>query len=57
MGKMNVPEGGHKNVTLGALVHSPELYRAYPALRDMRVKIRASSVSDGVIRHILLAGR
>lgn len=38
-GMLNVAAGGHKDVSLAALLHYPELYRAYPQLADMRVRL------------------
>lgn len=38
-GLMNVAAGGHKDVSLAALLHYPELYRAYPQLAEMRVRL------------------
>ncbi len=38
-GMMNVAAGGHKDVSLAALLHYPELYRAYPELANMRVRL------------------
>ena len=38
-GMMNVAPGGHKDVSLAALLHYPELYRAYPQLAEMRVRL------------------
>lgn len=38
-GMVNVAAGGHKDVSLAALLHYPELYRAYPQLADMRVRL------------------
>ncbi len=38
-GMMNVAAGGHKDVSLAALLHYPELYRAYPHLAEMRVRL------------------
>ncbi len=38
-GMMNVPAGGHKDVSLAALLHYPELFRAYPQLAGMRVRL------------------
>ncbi len=38
-GMLNVAAGGHKDVSLAALLHYPELYRAYPQLAEMRVRL------------------
>lgn len=38
-GMMNVAPGGHKDVSLAALLHYPELFRAYPELAEMRVRL------------------
>ena len=38
-GMMNVAAGGHKDVSLAALLHYPELFRAYPELANMRVRL------------------
>ena len=38
-GMVNVAVGGHKDVSLAALLHYPELFRAYPQLADMRVRL------------------
>lgn len=38
-GMLNVAAGGHKDVSLAALLHYPELFRAYPELANMRVRL------------------
>ncbi len=38
-GELNVGRGGHKDVSLAALLHYPELFRAYPELGKMRVRL------------------
>ena len=38
-GQLNAPLGGHKDVSLAALLHYPALYQAYPWLADMRVRL------------------
>ena len=38
-GMLNVAAGGHKDVSLAALLHYPELFRAYPQLAEMRVRL------------------
>ena len=38
-GELNVGKGGHKDVSLAALLHYPELFRAYPELGRMRVRL------------------
>ncbi len=38
-GMLNVAAGGHKDVSLAALLHYPELFRAYPELAEMRVRL------------------
>ena len=38
-GELNVPDKGHKDVSLAALLHYPELFRAYPELGNMRVRL------------------
>lgn len=46
MGQLNPPEGGHKDVSLPALLHHPELYRNYPELAEMRVRLYNPTVDD-----------
>lgn len=46
MGQLNPPEGGHKDVSLPALMHHPELYRNYPELAEMRVRLYNPQVDD-----------
>ena len=38
-GELNVPDKGHKDVSLAALLHYPELFQAYPELGRMRVRL------------------
>ncbi|MCD8070554.1 MAG: ImmA/IrrE family metallo-endopeptidase [Akkermansiaceae bacterium] len=42
-GMLNVPEGGHKDVTLGNLLQYDELFENYPELKNIRVRIYKSN--------------
>ncbi len=46
MGQLNTPLGGHKDVSLPAVLHHPELYRNYPELAEMRVRFYRPKVDD-----------
>ncbi len=46
MGQLNPPLGGHKDVSLPAVLHHPELYRNYPELAEMRVRFYRPKVDD-----------
>ncbi len=47
MGQLNTPLGGHKDVSLPAVLHHPELYRNYPELAEMRVRLYRPKADDG----------
>ncbi|WP_418178197.1 hypothetical protein [Akkermansia sp.] len=44
--RMGVSEGGHVNVSLAAALDFPELFRAYPELRNLRVDFYRDSKSS-----------
>lgn len=44
--RMGLSEGGHVNVSLAAALEFPELFRAYPALRGLRVDFYRDSRSN-----------
>lgn len=43
---LGVPTGGHRDVTMGALLQYEELYRNYPELRKLRVRLYNPQMSD-----------
>ena len=47
LGQLKSPVGGHKDASLGAILEYPELYEAYPELRNMRVRLYNPRVQDG----------
>ena len=48
LGQLKAPVGGHKDVTLGAVLEYPELYEAYPELKGMRVRLYNPRLQEGV---------
>ncbi len=44
----SIPAGGHKDVSLAALLDFPEVYQAYPELRDLRVRLYKPKAEDHV---------
>lgn len=47
MGELSsIAPGGHKDTSLKSLVHYPELWRAYPQLGDMRVRLMRPKAAE-----------
>ena len=47
LGQLKSPVGGHKDASLGAILEYPELYEAYPELKEMRVRLYNPKMQDG----------
>jgi len=47
-GQLNVAAGGHKDTTLGAVLHFPVLFENYPDLEKVRVRFYKPQESDGL---------
>ena len=50
IGKLtSVPPGGHRDASLKSILHAPELFRAYPELGDMRVRLYYPKKNDNLM--------